>query len=199
MYYNLTTEQMEKLHEQSARFNEAWTEEEKQAVCRLFQVGKRVDEIAQMQGRTVNAIRIKLVQAGEIAPNLSRRGQPWTEQEEERLGRFHSQGYPVAGCARLLGRRRKEAEDKLIETGLLAPKEKSEARNADYPNAYEPWSQEELRQLHAELSGYRETLTAMAAIAASHGRSIGSIISRAAKDGLCDAIAALPCFAATTR
>ena len=185
-YYNLTEEQMEKLHEQSARFNEAWTEEEKQSVCRLFQEGMRVDEIAQMQGRTVNAIRIKLVQAGEIAPYLSRRGQSWTEQEKERLGRFYSQGYSIAGCAKLLGRRRKEAEDMLIETGMLAPKEKARERNADYPNAYEPWSQEELQQLHAELSGYREALAAMAAIAASHGRSIGSIVSRAAKEGLCD-------------
>ena len=186
-YYNLTEEQMEKLHEQSARFNEAWTEVEKQSVCRLFQKGKRVDEIAQMQGRTVNAIRIKLVQAGEIAPYLSRRGQSWTEQEEERAGRFYSQGYSVAECAKLLGRRKIEAEDKLIETGLLAPKEKIKGRNTDYPNAYEPWSPDELQQLHAELSGYREALAAMASIAASHGRSLGSIISRAAKEGLCDA------------
>ncbi len=185
MYYNLTNEQMERLHEQSSRFNEAWTAEERETVCRMFRDGQRVDEIARTQGRTVNAIRIKLVEAGEITPYLSRRGQPWTEQDVDHLGRFHSQGYTVGGCAKLLGRLRKEAQDKLVEIGLLPEKDKKQERNADYPNAYEPWSQEELHQLHSELSGYRDVLILLAAVAKEHGRSLGSIVSRAAREGLC--------------
>lgn len=185
-YFNLTEEQTEKLYREAGRFNETWTPEEKEAVCEMFRDGRRVEEIAKAQGRTVNAIRIKLVEAGEIAPYLSRRGQDWTEQEKERLGRFHTQGYTVAGCAKLLGRLRKEAESKLVELGLLEPRKSKRERNADYPNAYEPWLEEELQQLRHEVSGYRETLAALAVIAVRHGRSIGSIVARAAKEGLCE-------------
>jgi len=187
MYYNLTDEQKERIQEESSRFNEAWTQEEREAVCELFRDGKHVDEIARMQGRTVNAIRIKLVQAGEIEPYLSRRGLPWTDPEVDRLGRFHTQGYSVSGCAKLLGRLRKEAQEKLVELGLLPEKVKTRERNANYPNAFEPWLKEEIRQLHAELSDYRATLAQLATIASLHGRSLGAIISRAEKEGLCTA------------
>ena len=188
MYYNLTAEQMDRIREGSCRFNVAWTPEEKKAVCEQFRDGKRVEEIARMQGRTVNAIRIKLIQAKEIASYLSQRDQPWTEQETDRLGRFYSQGYSIAECAKLLGRLCREVVDKLIEIGLLDPS----ARNAygqktDYPNSHEPWSDEERQQLRNELSAFRPALAALAAIASTHGRSLSSIVARAATEGLCQA------------
>ena len=183
-YYNLPEERLNEIKRGAARFNEAWTQEEKEKVCALFQNGMRVNEIAETAHRTVNAIRIKLMEAGEIVRYPSRRGQPWTEEESERLGRFHSQGYPVAGCAKLLGRLRAETEDKLIEMALLPPREKV-VRDPANPNAFLPWSDEESEKLHQELDGYRETLTALARIAKSHGRSLGAIVSHAEKTGMC--------------
>ena len=182
--YNLPEERLNEIKKGAARFNEAWTREEKEKVCALFQNGMRVNEIAATTHRTVNAIRIKLMEAGEIASYPSRRGQPWTEEETERLGRFHSQGYPIAGCAKLLGRLRAETEEKLIETGLLPPREK-EVRNPACPNAYLPWSDEESAKLQQELGNYHEALAALAHIAKSHGRSLGAIVSRAEKTGMC--------------
>lgn len=185
MYFNLSAAQMEKIREESHRFNAAWTLEEKKAVCEMFRDGKRVEEIARMQGRTANAIRIKLMQAGEIAAHLSRRDQPWTEPEVERLGRFYSQGYPVTGCAKLSGRLSREVVEKLVEIGLLDASVKTADNQSDYPHSHEPWSEEELAQLHGELSEHRQALSALAAIAARHGRSMGSIVARAVKAGLC--------------
>lgn len=183
-YYNLPEERLNEIKKEAARFNEAWTQEEKEKVCAMFQNGMRVNEIAKTAHRTVNAIRIKLMEAGEIVSYPSRRGQPWTGEETERLGRFHSQGYPVAGSAKLLGRLRAETEEKLIEMGLLSPREKV-VRDPENPNAFLPWSDEESARLQQELDGYREALTALARIAKSHGRSLGSIVSRAQKTGMC--------------
>lgn len=181
--YNLPDSRLNEIKKEAERFNEAWTKEEIERVCQLFRNGMRVDEIAGTVHRTKNAIRIKLLEAGEIARFLSRRGEPWTDEETERLGRFHSQGYPVSGCARLLGRLRNEVEDKLIDIGLMSPREKS-VRNPDYPNAYTPWSEEESGQLRQELSDYVSVLTALAQIAKAHGRSLSSIVSRATRIGL---------------
>ena len=149
----------------------------------------RIEEIAATVHRTVNAIRIKLMEAGELVKNLSRRGEPWDEAEVERLGRFYSQGYSPAGCAKLLGRLRSEAEKKLVEIGLMEPREKASHENTirdpAHPRAFAPWSKEETEQLKRELAGYRDMLVALAQIAAIHGRTLGSIISRADKTGLC--------------
>lgn len=186
-YYNLPEERLNEIKKGAARFNEAWTQEEKEKVCTLFQNGMRVNEIAETTHRTVNAIRIKLMEAGEIVRYPSRRDQPWTEEETERLGRFHSQGYTVAGSAKLLGRLRDETEVKLREIGLLPPKEKV-IRDPANPNAFLPWSDEESAKLQQELSSYRETLTDLAQIAKCHGRSLGSIVSRAEKTGMCSII-----------
>lgn len=183
-YYNLSEGRLEEIRKDAARFNEAWTKEERDQVCQLFRDGKRVEEIAGTLHRTVNAIRIKLLDAGEINQFLSRRDQPWTEQEEERLGRFYSQGYPVAACARLLGRLLNETKDKLVEAGLLTQPEKT-SRNSLYANAFSPWSEEESARLRQELSEYGNALTGIARIADGHGRSIGSIISHAVKLNLC--------------
>lgn len=184
--FNLPADQLAAIREDAGRFNEAWTTQEKEVVKELFRDGNRIEEIARLQGRTRNAIRIRLTQEGEIAPYLSRREQAWTEEEIERLGRFHSQGYSPNECAKMLGRLSHEARAKLIETGLLEPPKKSE-RNSDYPKAYEPWTEEETERLNQELaalSNYKETLAALAAIAESHGRSLGSIVSKAGKMGL---------------
>ncbi|MBQ1674395.1 MAG: hypothetical protein II064_09950, partial [Bacteroidales bacterium] len=59
-HYNLTAAQTERIRETAARFNEPWTREEKNAVIELFRDGKRIEEIALAQGRTRNAIKIKL-------------------------------------------------------------------------------------------------------------------------------------------
>lgn len=45
-YYSLVVEQIGNLHEQSARFNEVWPDEDKIAVRHLFPERKRVDEIS---------------------------------------------------------------------------------------------------------------------------------------------------------
>lgn len=186
-YYNLPDERLNEIKRGAARFNEAWTAEEREQVCQLFRNGMRVDEIAGTLHRTVNAIRLKLLEAGEITRYLSRRGQPWTEEETERLGRFHSQGYPVAGCAKLLGRVRIETENKLVELGLMQPQEKP-VRDPANPNAFTAWTDEECEKLSQELSGYHEALVALAQISKEHGRSIGSIIVRAYKMGLCNTV-----------
>ena len=183
-YYNLPEERLDEIKREAARFNEAWTTEERKQVCQLFRNGMRVNEIAGTLHRTVNAIRLKLLEAGEITRYLSRRNQPWTEEETERLGRFYSQGYPVAGCAKLLGRVRAETEDKLVEIGLITPREKT-VRDPANPNAFTAWTKEESEKLRQELSEYRDVLAALAQISKGHGRSIGSIISRADKMGLC--------------
>lgn len=185
-HYNLTAAQTERIRETAARFNEPWTREEKNAVSELFRDGKRIEEIALAQGRTRNAIKIKLTEAGELAPYMSRRNQPWTEEETERLGRFHSQGYPIASCAKMLGRIRSEAEERLIEIGLLTVSDQQTVRQSSaFPKAYEPWSEDEINQLKSELEAHRQTLAALTDIAARHGRSLGSILARATKDGLC--------------
>ncbi|MBO4841818.1 MAG: hypothetical protein J5478_00405 [Bacteroidales bacterium] len=183
-YYNLPEERLEEIRKGAARFNEAWTLEEKEKVCTLFRNGMRINEIAGTVHRTVNAIRLKLMETGEIVGHLSRRGQPWTEEETERLGRYHSQGYPVTGCAKLLGRLRAETENKLVDIGLLPPQEKV-LRDPANPNAFTPWATEESDKLQQELSNYRDALIALSVIAKGHGRSMGSIISRAEKMGLC--------------
>ena len=183
-YYNLPEDRLDEIKKEAARFNEAWSAEEKEQVCMLFRNGMRVEEIAEIVHRTDNAIRIKLIEAGEIARHLARNEQPWTDEEVERLGRFYSQGYPAGGCARLLGRRKRETENKLIEIGLLTPKEKP-PRDPARPNAFTPWPDDESARLVQELSGYRDALLALAQIAESHGRSIGSIVLRADKLGLC--------------
>ena len=185
-HYNLTAAQTERIRETAARFNEPWTREEKNAVSELFRDGKRIEEIALVQGRTRNAIKIKLTEAGELAPYMSRRNQPWTEEETERLGRFHSQGYPIASCSKMLGRIRSEAEERLIEIGLLTVSDQQTVRQSSaFPKAYEPWSEDEINQLKSELEAHRQTLAALTDIAARHGRSLGSILARATKDGLC--------------
>ena len=74
--------------------------------------------------------------------------------------------------------------NKLIEIGLLTPKEKP-PRDPARPNAFTPWPDDESARLVQELSGYRDALLALAQIAESHGRSIGSIVLRADKLGLC--------------
>lgn len=183
-YYNLPEGRLDEIKKEAARFNEAWTAEEKEQVCQLFRNGMRLDEIAGTVHRTFNAIRLKLIEAGEMARYLSRSEQPWTDEEVERLGRFHSQGYPVSGCARLLGRRKGETEDKLVEIGLLTPKEKP-PRDPARPNAFLPWPDEESAQLVQELSVFRVALAGLTQVARDHGRSIGAIISRAEKLGLC--------------
>ena len=180
---------MAEIKQEASRFNEAWTKEERENVCESFRNGMRIEEIAATVHRTVNAIRIKLMEAGELFKNLSRRGEPWDEAEVERLGRFYSQGYSPAGCAKLLGRLRSEAEKKLVEIGLMEPREKASHENTirdpAHPRAFAPWSKEETEQLKRELAGYRDMLVALAQIAAIHGRTLGSIISRADKTGLC--------------
>ena len=183
-YYNLPEDRLEEIRKDAPRFNETWTTEEKDRVCALFRSGMRVNEIAGTVHRTVNAIRIKLIESGEIVKALSRRGELWTEAETERLGRFHSQGYPVAGCAKLLGRLRAETEDKLVEIGLMSPQEKV-VRDPANPNAFTPWTEEESGRLKQELSAYRESLSSLFRIAKDHGRSVCSIVSRAEKMGLC--------------
>ena len=187
-YYNLPEGRLEEIKRGAARFNEAWTKEERDNVCEMFRNGMRVEEIAKTVHRTVNAIRIKLMEAGELVKVLSRRGEPWTEAETDRLGRFYSQGYSVAGCAKLLGRLRGEAADKLVEIGLLPPQENRKGeqwvRDPAHPNAFAPWTKEETDQLRTELSDYHDTLSALSQIAAHHGRSLGSILSRADKMGL---------------
>lgn len=185
-YYNMSAEQLEEIRQRACRFNEPWTKEERQAVITLFQDGKSVEQIAMLQGRTHNAIRIKLIQAGEIALHLSRKGKPWTEEEVDRLGRFHSQGYPIEGCANYLGRLRRDVEKKLIEIGLLEPSKVDPSQQIENRNAYEPWTDEETRQLVSELADYRSALVAIREIAIRHGRSLGSIVARAQKAGLCD-------------
>ena len=182
----MTAEQLVAIRQKAGRFNEPWTKEEKEAVIAQFQDGKSVEQIALMQGRTNNAIRIKLIQAGEIAPHLSQRDKPWSEEEVERLGRFYSQGYPLAGCANYLGRLRRDVEEKLIEIGLLEPSKVDTSRRAGMQHAYEPWTDDETRQLVTELADYRAALAAIHGIAVSHGRSLGSILARAVKAGLCD-------------
>lgn len=188
-YYNLPEERMAEIKREAARFNEAWTKEERENVCESFRNGMRIEEIAATVHRTVNAIRIKLMEAGELVKNLSRRGEPWNEEEVDRLGRFYSQGYSPAGCAKLLGRLRSEAEKKLVEIGLMEPREKASHENTirdpAHPRAFAPWSKEETEQLKRELADYRDMLVALAQIAAIHGRTLGSIISRADKTGLC--------------
>lgn len=184
-YYNMSAGQIEKIREESGRFNESWSDEEKQKVCSMFRDGMRIEEIAHMQGRTVNAIRLKLIQAGEIANYLSRKAQEWTDEEKERLGRFHSQGYSFAECAKFLGRIRNEVENKLVDMGLLDPSQAYGLRTAtNYANAYEPWTPEENRLLSEELADYRHALSAMMMVAERHGRSVSSIISHALKLGL---------------
>ena len=168
-YYNLPEERLEEIRRGAARFNEAWSMEERERVCELFRNGMRVDEIARTVYRTVNAIRLKLLEAGELSRYLSRRGQPWTEDETERLGRFHSQGYPVAGCAKMLGRVRDETENKLVEMGLMTRQERA-ARNLANPNAFTPWTDEESDRLREELSEYRLALAALDRIAKDHGQ-----------------------------
>lgn len=183
-YYNLPEGRLDEIKKGAPRFNEAWTAEEREQICQLFRNGMRVDEIAGTARRTANAIRIKLLEAGEMARYLSRCDQPWTDEEVERLGRFHSQGYPAGSCARLLGRRKGETEDKLIEIGLLAAREKP-PRDPAHPNAFLPWLDEESARLVQELSDFRDALVGLARVAQDHGRSIGSIISHADKLGLC--------------
>ena len=188
-YYNLPSGRLEEIKKEAVRFNEAWTKEEKENVLEMFRNGMRVEEIAGTVHRTVNAIRIKLMEAGELVKALSRRGEPWTEAEVDRLGRFYSQGYSVAGCAKLLGRLRDEAADKLVGIGLLTPpenrKDENTVRDPAHPNAFSPWTKEESDQLRLELSDYRETLAALTRIADTHGRTLGSILSKANKMGLC--------------
>ena len=184
-YYNMTAEQLEAIRQKAGRFNEPWTKKEKEAVISQFQDGKSVEQIALMQGRTNNAIRIKLIQAGEIAPYLSQKDKPWTEEEVERLGRFHSQGYPLEGCANYLGRLRRDVEEKLIEIGLLEPSEAKASQRSDGQHAYEPWTEEETQQLVEELTKNKTALMTIHDIAIGHGRSMGSIVARAEKIGLC--------------
>lgn len=188
-YYNLPEERMAEIKQEASRFNEAWTKEERENVCESFRNGMRIEEIAAEVHRTVNAIRIKLMEAGELVKALSRRGEPWNEAEVERLGRFYSQGYSAAGCAKLLGRLRSEADEKLVEIGLLEPRENAlrerEIRDPAHPRAFAPWANEETEQLKHELSGFHDLLVALARIAESHGRTLGSILSRADKIGLC--------------
>ena len=179
--YMMSAEQLNNIRKEAGRFNEPWTAQEKTKVVELFRDGKRIEEIACMQGRTKNAIKLRLVSEGEILPYLSRRGVEWTPQEVERLGRCHSQGYQPGDCARLLGRTSREARDKLMEIGLLEPSSEKEERGSDYPNAYEPWTEEELSQLNAEIASLpliKETILALSHIAENHGRSFGSILSR---------------------
>ena len=186
-YYNLPEERMAEIKREAARFNEAWTKEERENVCESFRNGMRIEEIAATVHRTVNAIRIKLMEAGELVKNLSRKGEPWNEEEVDRLGRFYSQGYSPAGCAKLLGRLRSEAEKKLVEIGLMEPREKTSHENTirdpAHPRSFAPWSKEETEQLKQELADYHDLLAALARIAETHGRSLGSIISRAEKNG----------------
>lgn len=184
IYYNVPEERLDEIRKGAARFNEPWTTEEKDRVRQLFLNGMRVNEIAATVHRTVNAIRLKLIELGETYKALSRRGEPWTEEDIERLGRFHSQGYPSSGCAKLLGRLRAETEDKLVEIGLLSPQEKV-VRDPANPNAFNPWSEEESDTLRKELSSCRDTLALLLRISQTHGRSLGSIVSRAEKMGLC--------------
>lgn len=191
-YYNLPEGRLEEIKREASRFNEPWTKEERENVLEMFRNGMRVEEIAGTVHRTVNAIRIKLMEAGELVKALSRRGEPWTEEEENRLGRFYSQGYSIAGCAKLLGRLRGEAADKLVEIGLLPPQENSRGehvvRDPAHPNAFAPWTKEESDLLQQELTDYLPALSALARIAENHGRTIGSILSRADKMGLCERI-----------
>ena len=182
----MSAEQLEEIRQRACRFNEPWTKEERQTVITLFQDGKSVEQIAMLQGRTHNAIRITLIQAGEIALHLSRKGKPWTEEEVDRLGRFHSQGYPIEGCANYLGRLRRDVEKKLIEIGLLEPSKADPSQQIENLNAYEPWTDEETRQLVSELANFRSALAAIREIAIRHGRSLGSIVARAMKTGLFD-------------
>ncbi len=188
-HFFFPTEQLESIRREAGRFNEAWTAQEIMAVVELFRNGKRIDEIASMQGRTKNAIKIRLVNEGEVLPYLSRREQEWALEEVDRLGRFHSQGYSPVEIAKLMGRLSRETRDKLVEIGLLPQRERP-VRDPEHPNAFMPWPKEETARLEQELSSLRTALAGLARIAKDHGRSVGSIVSRAEKLGLCDIVGA---------
>ena len=183
-YYNMSEEQMDRIKEKAGRFNEPWSNQEREAVVSQFQNGRSIEEIARVQGRTANAIRIKLVQAGEIAPYLSRRGKDWTDEETERLGRFYSQGYPVEACAKMLGRLRNEVAEKLFEIGLLSYAEVEAKGCMDVPQAYKPWTNEETEVLKKDLAHLQAAFADLAEVALTHGRSVTSIISHAERIGL---------------
>lgn len=108
-------ERQEALREEFPRFYSYWTPDEMKRLRQLFRQGLRFDEISAETGRTVKAVRMKLMGMGEICCPMARDGEPWTFDEEQRMLRLLSQGYEVGELARIIGRRKDDTKNKIVE------------------------------------------------------------------------------------
>ncbi|MBR5384983.1 MAG: hypothetical protein IK143_03845 [Bacteroidales bacterium] len=113
-----TPEEVAALKAKYPRFNEPWEDKEDEDLKTRFDHATPIKDIAISMGRSENSIRMRLMQIGIVYPNLSRAGEPWTEDDTSRLQKQYGSGWKVSQCARWLGRTREEVRDKMGELGL---------------------------------------------------------------------------------
>ena len=113
-----TPEEVATLKAKYPRFNEPWNEDEDDSLKKSFNRAVPVKTIATEMGRSENAVRMRLMQTGIVYPNLSRKDEPWTDDDISRLREQYGAGWKVTQCARWLGRTRDEIRDKMGELGI---------------------------------------------------------------------------------
>ena len=107
--------QRETIRSEHPHFYEFWSLKDMNRVRELFLGGMRIDAIADATGRTLQGVRKKLMGMGEIVCARGREGQPWTYDEELRLDRLLMHGYSVGEISRLIGRKKQEIQEHLLE------------------------------------------------------------------------------------
>ena len=108
----LTPERYGQLKEQHARFNEPWTEDETEELCRMAAEGVTQADMAGQLGRTPNAVKYKLQSLGLYQPRPSAKA--WTPEDESALVAMYRSGASFADMAAAFGRSERAVITRLI-------------------------------------------------------------------------------------
>ena len=96
-----------------------WSSSEDEELVKSFDAGASIKELSSKHGRTVGAVRARLIMFGktEVEPTESEVTNPWTVEEDERLVRDFESGVPFKELSSTYGRNVGAIQSCLIQLG----------------------------------------------------------------------------------
>lgn len=79
--------------------NRRWTAEEEETLRAEYLSGKKVEELAELHGRSAGGVVTKLVQSGLMKDDGENGGKRWTKEEDAALGEEYDDGLPLEEIA----------------------------------------------------------------------------------------------------